>query len=104
MMFSSPFYPYSYRYPYSRYGYQNNRFSQSERSYNKPPVKPTPDIKKEKSQKKETREINESPMFQLFGVSLYFDDILIICLLFFLFQEGVDDEWLYIALILLLLS
>ena len=64
-------------------------------------IDPTPVFEEKKE---ETRQNRESPIFEIFGISLYFDDILIICLLFFLFQEGVDDEWLYIALILLLLS
>ena len=46
----------------------------------------------------------DSPLFQLFGINLYFDDILLICLIFFLYQEGVKDEGLFISLILLLLS
>lgn len=45
-----------------------------------------------------------SPLFQILGISLYFDDILILCLLFFLYQEGVKDQSLFISLILLLLS
>ncbi len=46
----------------------------------------------------------DSPLFQLFGINLYFDDILLICLIWFLYNEGVKDEELFIALILLLLS
>lgn len=42
--------------------------------------------------------------FEIFGLKLYFDDLLIIALLFFLYQEDVKDTYLYIALILLLLS
>lgn len=42
--------------------------------------------------------------FELFGLKLYFDDILIICLLFFLYKENVHDEMLFLALILLLLT
>lgn len=42
--------------------------------------------------------------FELFGLNLYFDDVLLICLIFFLYQEGVQDEELFISLILLLLS
>lgn len=42
--------------------------------------------------------------FELFGLKLYFDDVLLICLLFFLYQEGVKDQELFISLILLLLS
>lgn len=46
----------------------------------------------------------DSPLFQILGIDLYFDDILILCLLFFLYQEGVKDQGLFISLILLLLS
>ena len=48
-------------------------------------------------------DINE-PIFEIFGIELYLDDIIIIGLLFLLYQEGVQDELLYIALILLLIS
>lgn len=40
----------------------------------------------------------------IFGFKLYFDDLLILALLFFLYKEEVKDESLYIALILLLLT
>ncbi len=46
----------------------------------------------------------EEPIFEVLGISLYLDDIIIIGLLFFLYQEGVQDEMLYIVLIMLLLS
>jgi len=46
----------------------------------------------------------EEPIFEILGVELYLDDIIIIGLLFFLYQEGVQDEMLYIALILILIS
>ena len=42
--------------------------------------------------------------FQIFGLTLHFDDILLICLLFFLYKENVQDNLLFISLILLLLS
>ena len=48
-------------------------------------------------------DIND-PIFEIFGIELYLDDIIIIGLLFLLYQEGVQDELLYIALILLLIS
>ncbi len=46
----------------------------------------------------------ENPIFEILGIQLYLDDIIILGLLFFLYQEGVQDEMLYIALILLLLG
>ena len=54
-------------------------------------------------QKKEDSKNDESS-FEIFGFKLYFDDILIICLLYFLYTEKVQDTELFICLILLLLS
>ena len=50
------------------------------------------------------KEAKDEYFFEIFGLKLYFDDILIICLIFFLYKEGVNDEYLFMALILLLLS
>lgn len=49
------------------------------------------------------RNENES-YFDLFGLKLYNDDIFLIGLIFFLYKEDVKDQYLFIALILLLLS
>lgn len=49
-------------------------------------------------------EKNELEVFEIFGLRLHFDDILLICLIFFLYNEGVKDYYLFISLILLLLS
>lgn len=46
----------------------------------------------------------EEPIFEILGIELYLDDIIILGLLFFLYQEGVQDEILFISLILLLIS
>lgn len=46
----------------------------------------------------------EEPIFEILGIQLFLDDIIILGLLFFLYQEEVQDEMLFIALILLLLS
>ena len=47
--------------------------------------------------------INE-PVIEIFGITLYLDDIIIIFLLFFLYNEGVKDDILFIILFLLLIS
>lgn len=47
--------------------------------------------------------LNE-PIFEIFGIKLYFDDLLIIALLFFLYKENCTDEYLFIILVILLLS
>lgn len=46
----------------------------------------------------------DEEFFNLFGLKLYHDDILLIGLIFFLYQEDVKDQYLFFALILLLLS
>lgn len=46
----------------------------------------------------------EEPVFEILGIKLYLDDVIILCLLFILYQEDVKDEMLFIILILLLLS
>lgn len=57
-----------------------------------------------KNKEEHSSKTEDSPLFQIFGIDLYYDDILLVCLIFFLYQEGVKDEGLFIALILLLLS
>lgn len=47
---------------------------------------------------------SDEPIIEILGISLYLDDIIILGLLFFLYQEGVKDYMLYLVLIMLLLS
>ena len=47
---------------------------------------------------------SEEPILEILGISLYLDDIIILGLLFFLYQEQVQDDMLFLILILLLLS
>ena len=63
----------------------------------------TYDSENKKNNSKNT-ETTSDYFFELFGLKLYFDDVLLICLIFFLYQEGVRDDELFISLILLLLS
>lgn len=44
------------------------------------------------------------PIFELMGIELFLDDIIIVCLLIFLYQEEVEDQMLYLALVMLLFS
>ena len=48
--------------------------------------------------------LDKEGKFNLFGFSLYTDDLLILAILFFLYSQKVDDKFLYIALILLLIK
>lgn len=59
----------------------------------------------------ETRSINNifqidtnEALFEIFGLKIFLDDLLIICILLFLYQEGIQDQYLFISLVLLLLS
>lgn len=47
---------------------------------------------------------SDEPIFEILGIKLYLDDIIILCLLFFLYNEGVKDDMLFLSLILLLLN
>ena len=47
---------------------------------------------------------NNNFLFDIFGLKIYLDDALIACILFFLYQENVKDDGLFIILILLLLT
>lgn len=58
-------------------------------------------IKEEKN--KSNKNTNDF-LFDLFGLKIYNDDILLISLIYFLYSEGVKDDGLFIVLILLLLS
>lgn len=46
----------------------------------------------------------DEPVFEIMGIKLYLDDIIILGLLFFLYKEEVKDETLFLSLILLLIS
>lgn len=46
----------------------------------------------------------DEPVLEVLGISLYLDDLIILGLLFFLYEEGVKDDMLFLQLVLLLLS
>lgn len=47
---------------------------------------------------------SNEPILEILGIELYLDDIIILGLLFFLYKEEVQDEMLFLSLILLLLT
>ena len=47
---------------------------------------------------------NDDYLFDLFGLKIYTDDVLLVSLIYFLYSEDVKDDGLFIVLILLLLS
>ena len=93
-------FPFQYYNPYRR----NNSYH-----YNSPVPEPVVEeapksevrSKKDFSKKSSTK---DNVWLDLFGIKLYFDDVLILSLLFFLYQEEVKDEGLFLALVMLLIS
>lgn len=55
-------------------------------------------------QKNKSNQNTDKYLFDLFGLKIFSDDVLLISLIYFLYSEGVKDDGLFIVLILLLLS
>lgn len=53
-------------------------------------------------EEKRSSHISEKPLFELYGIKLYSDDLLILLLIFFLYKENINDMLLFIALFSLL--
>ncbi len=47
---------------------------------------------------------SDEPLFEFFGIRLFLDDIIIICILIFLYKEEVHDQMLFVVLFLLLFA
>ena len=97
MPFRFPYYYNNYKRP--QYLYHNNvplpPHNPHSPNQNSVPKKEDPEPKKAES---------SEYFFELFGIKLYYDDILIICILFFLYKEEVKDFELFLSLIMLLIS
>lgn len=129
-MFNFPFYNNPYRYPYYRNynnpynkhytNHKNNNYINNSTIEPESETKPEPEVKTKKQQENSitnsneisntinTRFIpnitNDQAIFEILGIKLYLDDLIILGLLFFLYQEKVKDEMLYIILFLLLFA
>lgn len=104
MMFNSPFFgfPFGRRYPMP---YYNTPKLPVENFNNVNENLLNTEFKHDKSfEKNMDFDDYNSQVFNIMGMTLHFDDILIISLLFFLYSEGVKDDMLFIALLLLLLG
>lgn len=113
--FNMPYYGrssrYGYHYPYYTY---KNKYSNFKNSTYNENTNNNNNVSKEYSKLKSVNNFKNkeqtnssdanNPIFQLFGIDLYFDDILIVFLIWFLYNEDVKDEGLFITLIMLLLS
>lgn len=88
-------YPYQYYRPYNYKSYT---------PVNEPVVTPQEVSKPSPPPPPKSVKSTDPIWFDLFGIKLYFDDVLILSLLFFLYKEEVKDECLFLALVLLLIS
>lgn len=96
-----PFYPpFNFPFFYNNYRYSRNPLAVNKDIPKKELFKEIDNNQKKASASTDTPEA----FFEIFGLKLYFDDILIICILFLLYTEKVQDENLFICLILLLLT
>lgn len=109
MMFPyPPFFTPRYRYPYPPSGFSPSRNKQPSKQNTTSSSKKYAENKKhgnnDKEKKSTTPSSQEGFFLDIFGLTLHFDDILLLCLIFFLYQEGVKDTSLFLVLILLLMN
>ena len=107
-MFNFPFfnYPYNYQY-YNHYKKYNNYYKNNYSNEN------TATNCKDNTQNNSITNSNQisntincqnysnydEPIWEIFGINIYLDDLIILGLLFFLYQQNVDDQMLYIILL-----
>ncbi len=99
-MIRPPFFGFPYFNP--RPQYKNTNYT-NEYNFTSSKAKQKEDVT-ENINTSETPSNLSSPILNIFGKALYYDDILLICIIFFLYKEEVKDESLFVALILLLLN
>lgn len=99
---------YNFRYPMPPPPQFSNKKYKTKPNFKQPvhvePVNEPPVCNQICNKSKECNSDSEPVLFEVLGIKFYFDDILLICILLFLIQEGIHDEYLFISLILLLLS
>ena len=104
-----PFYPpFNLPFFYGNYRYSQNPVNPNVQNPNNKKSNSSnfESVKKNSESKQKASEHYEASeaFFEIFGLKLYFDDILIMCILFFLYNEKVHNDELFICLILLLLT
>lgn len=107
-MYNSPFFNSPFN-NYRRPGY-NNKFKSnfdnfSNESFPAPITKNSNFEKKTDEKKDSSHQTNSSSnIFNIFGISLYLDDIILLLIIYFLYTEDTKDELLFCVLILLFIS
>lgn len=125
--FRSPFYPYSRNYPRNHYHMpapmpMDNPQSSKDNLSTHTEIRGIGDTsyqdKENKHEKKSSKYYHigpifintqgfsdkEEPLLEISGRKLYLDDLIILSLLFFLYEEDVKDDMLFMLLILLLVG
>lgn len=105
-MFRFPYYGYPYNY-YKYYNHYNNLNQQIAKSeiYNsekKESITNSEPISNTNNSKRSSN--SDQAIFEIMGIKLYLDDLIILGVLYFLYEQNVKDEMLYIILFLLLIS
>ncbi len=102
MIYNYPF----FNFPHSRnyYPYRNYNSSYVNNVLESKKVSPSESQQKKERILSEKSSNEDNSFFEIFGLKLYYDDILLICLIFFLYKEDIKDNYLMFALVLLLLT
>lgn len=105
-MFRFPYYGYPYNYYkyYNHYNNLNQQIAKSEidNSEKKESITNSEPISNTNNSKRSSN--SDQAIFEIMGIKLYLDDLIILGVLYFLYEQNVKDEMLYIILFLLLVS
>lgn len=105
-MFRFPYYGYPYNYYkyYNHYNNLNQQIAKSEidNSEKKESITNSEPISNTNNSKHSSN--SDQAIFEIMGIKLYLDDLIILGVLYFLYEQNVKDEMLYIILFLLLIS
>lgn len=105
-MFRFPYYGYPYNYYkyYNHYNNLNQQIAKSEidNSEKKESITNSESISNTNNSKRSSN--SDQAIFEIMGIKLYLDDLIILGVLYFLYEQNVKDEMLYIILFLLLIS
>lgn len=105
-MFRFPYYGYPYNYYkyYNHFNSFNKQIDDSETANNekKESITNSEPISNTNNSKRSSN--SDQAIFEIMGIRLYLDDLIILGVLYFLYEQNVKDEMLYIILFLLLIS
>ena len=106
-------FPFYRNYPRIGISFHTKPYSNTNYNINKPPNNFSDNKLENYEVKEENKSFNtknksnkytDDYLFDLFGLKIYSDDVLLVSLIYFLYSEDVKDDGLFLVLILLLLS